>query len=380
MTSLFNEQETISIRRAEFKPGVAQPTATQSLDLSGTEKVIDNLAIYENPLLNACSELLGLLVSLPRMSSPLDIDAFRQQLLDAIDDFKRRGLFLDYHPSVIEKGCFVLCAAFDEMIQYTAWGEQIRWENHSVLSKVFNQRNGGEVFFQLLDQARRQPSKLVDFLELQYVLMMLGFLGKYRHADRRKINELKSELYMTIRHFREESAMRVPVTPELPVKKTPWQFLSAPKLMALATLVVVGSFIFSEFWYDSRSQSTIAAFTTLQMDGFSNSSQDEDLVYVSTAADIGLVEPEAAEPVAVKPEAKPAEWEVLLATFSVESNAKRLAQDMQGTGYSVQIRELDNMVELVVPKQVDLTKAKQLKNELNARFGLNAIIRRSKQS
>ncbi|WP_241148911.1 hypothetical protein [Photobacterium sanguinicancri] len=46
----------------------------------------------------------------------------------------------------------------------------------------------------------------------------------------------------------------------------------------------------------------------------------------------------------------------------------------------MQIREMDNMVELVVPKQADLTKAKQLKNELNARFGLNAVIRRSKQS
>lgn len=174
--------------------------------------------------------------------------------------------------------------------------------------------------------------------------------------------------------------MRVPSTPELPVQKTPWQFLSAPKLMVLASLAIIGSYVFSEFWYDSRSQSTITAFTSLEMHGFSSSNHDEDLVYVSTAEDIGLVEPEVTEDVAPVVEAKPEQWEVLLATFTTQSNAKRLAKDLQGTGYSVQIRELENGIELVVPKQVNLTKAKQLKNEMNVRFGLNATIRRSKQS
>ena len=167
MTSLFNEQETISIRRSESNRKANNDSPTVSLDLSGTQKSIENLAIYDNPLLNASSELLALLVSLSRQGTPRDIDDFRQQLLDSIADFKRRGLFLDYHPNVIEKSCFVLCTAFDETILYTVWGEQSGWENNSLLSKVFNQRDGGEVFFHLLEQARRQPSKLVDFLELQ---------------------------------------------------------------------------------------------------------------------------------------------------------------------------------------------------------------------
>lgn len=379
MTSLFNEQETISIRR---NGASAEPTRSAdlnpALDLTGTEKLIENLTIYGNPLLNASSELLGLLVSLPRLATPLDIDAFRQQLLDGIADFKRRGLFLDYHPSVIEKSCFVLCAAFDECILYTHWGEQVRWENHSLLSKVFNQRDGGEVFFTLLDQARRQPSKLVDFLELQYVLIMLGFLGKYRHSERRKINELQSELYSVIRFYREESALPVPAPVIVTEARKPWQFLSVSKLLLISGLVVLGSYAFSEFWYKNRSEATLSAFTSLDMHGFVHTTQDADLVYLSTPSDLGQKDASLPEVVLDSMAPPQVTWEILLATFSSQDDGQRLAHDLRESGYSITIRMLDTGVELIVADQKDLTKAKALKNELNIRFGLNAAVRRSK--
>ncbi|CED60931.1 Hypothetical membrane associated protein [Moritella viscosa] len=377
MTSLFNEQETISIRRSESNRNANNDSPTVSLDLSGTQKSIENLAIYDNPLLNASSELLALLVSLSRQGTPRDIDDFRQQLLDSIADFKRRGLFLDYHPNVIEKSCFVLCTAFDETILYTVWGEQSGWENNSLLSKVFNQRDGGEVFFHLLEQARRQPSKLVDFLELQYVLIMLGFLGKYRHSDRRKINELKSELYSVIRHYREDSALSVPQVDNLPEIKTPWCFLSSSKLLFIGLLVVVVSYFFSEFWYESRSESTLLAFSSLDMDGFIHTNQKDELIYISTDEDLGLVEKATEQP--IMEVAAELEWEVVLASFTELSDAERLAKDLKSAGYTVKLRDIAGGAELIVPNQTDLAKAKLLKNELNVRFGFNAAVRRNRQ-
>jgi len=377
MTSLFNEQETISIRRSESNRNANNDSPTVSLDLSGTQKSIENLAIYDNPLLNASSELLALLVSLSRQGTPRDIDDFRQQLLDSIADFKRRGLFLDYHPNVIEKSCFVLCTAFDETILYTVWGKQSGWENNSLLSKVFNQRDGGEVFFHLLEQARRQPSKLVDFLELQYVLIMLGFLGKYRHSDRRKINELKSELYSVIRHYREDSALSVPQVDNLPEIKTPWCFLSSSKLLFIGLLMVVVSYFFSEFWYESRSESTLLAFSSLDMDGFIHTNQKDELIYISTDEDLGLVEKATEQP--IMKVAAELEWEVVLASFTELSDAERLAKDLKSAGYTVKLRDIAGGAELIVPNQTDLAKAKLLKNELNVRFGFNAAVRRNRQ-
>ncbi|MGF1728280.1 type IVB secretion system protein IcmH/DotU [Photobacterium kasasachensis] len=379
MTSLFNEQETIAIRRSDPVRQARPEEKAPPLDLSGTEKLIEQLAIYRNPLLNTASELLSLLVSLPRQGSPLDIDGFRQQLLDAIADYKRRGLFLDYHPSVIEKSCFVLCAAFDETILYTSWGEKSRWENHSLLSKVFNQRDGGEVFFNLLEQARRQPAKLVDFLELQYVLIMLGFLGKYRHSERQKINELKSELYTIIRYYREESALLVPNTPTLPEVKKPWCFLSSAKLLLITLLVFLGSYSFSEYWYHNRSEATLLAFSSLKMEGFDHGSSSKDLVYVSTDEDLGLVKADKEQQPQSESTTPPkAGWEVLLARFAERADGERLEKDLKAAGYPVVLHEVTDGTELIVPDQADMTKANLLKNELNVRFGLNATVRRNR--
>ncbi|WP_019613345.1 type IVB secretion system protein IcmH/DotU [Psychromonas ossibalaenae] len=379
MTSLFNEQKTIVINRAQPSAQATPEKAAASLDLSGIQNLIENLHIYGNPLLNAGSELLALLVSLPRQLSPLDIDVFRQKLFDAIADFKRRGLFLDYHPSVIEKSCFVLCAAFDETILYTAWGEKSRWENHSLLSKIFNQRNGGEVFFTLLEQARRQPAKLVDFLELQYVLMKLGFLGKYRHCEHNKIYELQSELHTVIRHFRDESELSVPKPPEMPVVKKPWCFIGVPKLLLIGLLIIFGSYLFSEYWYNNRSASTLLAFTSLDMDGFIHSTQKDDVVYISTAEDIGLSKDDSAVLDVDKTTAIPVKWDILLAVFSNSSDAQRLAKELKEAGYHVKINETAAGTELLLPDKTDFSKAKALKNELNIRFGLNASVRKNRQ-
>lgn len=379
MTSLFNEQETISICRSTSAGEANSKQPTVSLDLTSSQKLIENLAIYDNPLFNECSDLLALLVSLPRQSTPLDIDDFRQQLLDRISNFKRRGLFLDYHPNVIEKSCFVLCAAFDETILYTQWGKQSRWENNSLLSHVFNQRDGGEVFFHLLEQARQQPSKLVDFLELQYVLIMLGFLGKYRHTDRAKINEIKSELYTVIRYYRSDSTLAIPNTFELPEVQTPWCFLSGSKLLFIGVFIVVISYLLSEFWYENRSETTLFAFSELNMNGLVHTNQSNDLIYISTDKDLGLVD-KIEEPVVVNMMmAAGVEWEVVLASFNQVGDAQRLAKDLQLAGYLVQLRVVDDGVELIVPNQNDLKKAKILKNELNIRFGLNAAVRRNRQ-
>jgi type VI secretion system protein ImpK len=379
MTSLFNEQATIAVRRSEPSAQAAQEKTAPTLDLSSAQSLINNLQIYGNPLLNTGSELLALLVSLPRQVSPLDIDAFRQQLFDAVADFKRNGLFLDYHPSVIEKSCFVFCAAFDETILYTSWGEQSRWENHSLLSKIFNQRDGGEVFFNLLEQARRQPSKLVDFLELQYVLIMLGFLGKYRHNERHRINELQSELYTVIGHYRQDTKLSVPKTPNLPKVKKPWCFLSVPKLLLISLLIFVGSSLFSQLWYKNRSESTLLAFSNLDMNELVNNKKNSDFIYISTAPDIGLIDEDKTELVKKEVSNPIRRWDILLAVFSDPLDGERLAKDLKDAGYNVKLNETANGMELIVPNQTNLTAAKSLQSELNVNFGFNALVRKNRQ-
>lgn len=380
MSGLFKEEPTIVIKRngpqlATEKVDVQQAAA----ELSGIERLIESFAVYGNPLLNAATELLGTLVTLPRQTNPRDIERFRQRLLDAIVSFRQRGLYLDYHPSIVEKSCFVLCAAFDEAILYTDWGEKERWENHSLLSKVFSQRNGGEAFFVLLDKASQQPAKLVDFIELQYVLLMLGFKGRYRHEDEHQLHEIKSDVYAVIRHYRSESVLPVPKTPDLIAGKQPWRMLSFSKMIGLAVLVMACGYGASEYWYSNRSQPILQQFSAIDMSGVSLKQENRELIYISTDADIGE-EPQAnVQNTEFTPKAATIQWEIVLAVFTSSTDAVRMASDLQQAGYETFSRETEHGVELFLRAGDNLSVIRKLKNELNVRFGLNATIRRTKK-
>lgn len=111
MAGLFNEEPTVQIhRQAANTQSKERSNLSPKADTSGTEQLIENLTVYGSPLMNAATELLGILVTIKRQGAPRDINRFRQQLLDAIEAFRLRGLHLDYHPNVIEKvvSCCVL--------------------------------------------------------------------------------------------------------------------------------------------------------------------------------------------------------------------------------------------------------------------------------
>ncbi|MDD1783967.1 type IVB secretion system protein IcmH/DotU [Enterovibrio sp. ZSDZ35] len=381
MSGLFNEEPTIVIRRqqSELSSSPAQDGSMPELGDSGL--LIENLAVYGSPLLNAATELLGTLVTLPRQGEPRDLERFRQQVLDGIANFKRRGLYLDYHPSVIDRSCFVLCAAFDEIILYTEWGQRARWENHSLLSKIFNQRNGGEVFFALLEKACQQPAKLSDFIELQYILIMLGFKGRYRHADPSALHDVKSDVYSILRHYREESRLPVPTTPPLNKHKQPTKPLSISKIVSITALFLVVGYLASEYWYHNRSAVLLSQFSSLDLSDINLAATNQDLVYVSTPEDLGLtpLKPVNSEAESAAKTAINVDWEILLAVFSQSSDVIKLSNALSKSGYDTYSKETDNGIELIMDAGTNLSAIKKLKNELNVRYGLNATIRRAQQ-
>ncbi|KXF83497.1 type IVB secretion system protein IcmH/DotU [Enterovibrio coralii] len=381
MSGLFNEEPTIVIRRQQTEFEQTKTSDDAMPELGDSALLIENLAVYGSPLLNAATELLGTLVTLPRQGEPRDLERFRQQVLDGIANFKRRGLYLDYHPSIIDRSCFVLCAAFDEIILYTEWGQRARWENHSLLSKIFNQRNGGEVFFALLEKACQQPAKLADFIELQYILIMLGFKGRYRHADPSALHDVKSDVYSILRHYREESRLPVPTTPPLNKHKQPTKPLSITKILTITALFLAGGYVASEYWYHNRSAVLLSQFSSLDLSDVNLAATNQDLVYVSTPEDVGLEPLVPAQPEEDVTEKAPVnvDWEILLAVFSQSSDVIRLSNELNKSGYDTFSIETDHGIELVMDAGTNLSAIKKLKNELNVRYGLNATIRRAQQ-
>ncbi|MFD2178647.1 type IVB secretion system protein IcmH/DotU [Veronia pacifica] len=366
MTKLFTDQPTVQIRRiAENSTQTQSVEKTHITELSGTEKLSDQLSIYRSPLRNEATELLSLLVTLPRQGEPQDADRFRQRLLDSIACFRQRCLGLDYHPSVIEKSCFIFCAAFDEAILHTQWGQKVRWENQSLLSKAFSQRNGGEAFFVLLEKARQQPAKLVDFIELQYVLLMLGFQGKYRHGDHVGLHELKSDVYATLCRYREKGDMPVPVTPALVQQKPPRRFLRLKTLIALATGFLLAGYCVSEFWYLTLSQPVVNQFNAVDITRAYSSSVGGSEINNKAKGD---------KP---SPANQQGKWELVLATFTDSPDARQFESEIRAAGYQPDSRDVTDGTVVYIEKDDSLQGVRRLKDELNVRFGLSATIKRA---
>lgn len=380
MNELFNEEPTIVIHRndVEKKP-LQKNNKIKSVELLDAERLLDNLSVYGSPLLNAATELLGTLVAIPRQGSPKNIDRFRYRLLAAMHNFKLRGMQLDYHPTVIEKSCFVLCAAFDEAILYSSWGEQVRWENQSLLSKIFSLRNGGETFFQLLEKACLQPSKLVDFIELQYVLLMLGFQGQYRHRDEDILIQIKTDLYEIIRTYRSESTFPAPKLPQLSEGRKPWNILSAGKVVWMAMFVFIVGYGSSEYWYYYRSQPIISEFQSIDSYKVDFNKVGNELIYVINSKNA------ESKPITVqvpqveqinknnKPTGAQEDWEILVAVFSTQPDALRFSAELKPYGEAI-TRSTDHGVEVILKAGNNLTEIRRIRNNLNERYGLDSKI------
>lgn len=370
MTRLFNEEPTIALSRLQVE-NVEEIPFSQRVDLSGSAKLIAELNIYANPLLNEATALLGQLAAIPCLGEPQNIGLFRQHLLNAIDAFRQKGILLDYHPSVIEKSTFCLCSAFDEAILYTGWGEQACWENQSLLSKVFSQRNGGEAFFVLLEKACEQPGKLVDFIELQYILLMLGFKGRYRNSDNSELYQIKSDVYVKIRHFRSEYHLPV-LEPSMPfVGKQPEKIINIWKVLLTMVAIVIVGYLSSEYWYYNAKQpifqvaDRLGTVTDNMKTPAQNVLQENNggQTANSSAKNSGIL-------------LSPPQWEVVVAEFADSADAANLIAELRHNKYEVDSRKTEHGIEFFIRAGDNLTNVSNLRNDLNVRLGLNTTLRK----
>jgi type VI secretion system protein ImpK len=99
---------------------------------------------------------------------------------------------------------YVLCAALDEAVLSTPWGNQSEWAQHPLLVALHREAWCGEKFFDMLDRTSQDPNKFIDLMELQFLALAFGFAGKYQVQERGqdKLLEIQQTLYRRIREHR----------------------------------------------------------------------------------------------------------------------------------------------------------------------------------
>lgn len=224
------------------------------------------LNISANPIVQAASGLL-VRISILRLQGASDMSgALREGLVNDIKQFEFQALSLGSDSSDVTAARYLLCTALDEAITSGPAQQPEEQFNHSLLSAFHNETDGGEKVFQLIERITANPARYLDLMELAYLVLSLGFEGKYRFQSRGviELEAIRDSLFRQVRTLRGD--VRKELSPnwegskERPHKMTHHAPLAIVSLLAVLSLGV----IFGGFSYvlDTRSASVSALYQT----------------------------------------------------------------------------------------------------------------------
>lgn len=173
---------------------------------SGSDSAYFNTSSGLNPLVNTVSTLIAVFDKTRSSLSHPDVGGLHQRLVGEIKLFENQAREIGIKPEIVLSARYCICAALDEAVLNTPWGSESAWPQRTLLSVFHNETAGGEKFFQILERMLEYPAENLHILELMYILLSLGFEGKFRviHRGRDMIEQLRDDLFMTIRRQRGE--------------------------------------------------------------------------------------------------------------------------------------------------------------------------------
>src|SRR5215470_1941759 len=133
------------------------------------------IGIGLNPLVRAAIPLLLVTAQLRDAVSSMDVPGLRRHVLDEMRQFEEQARASRVPNEVILSARYVLCAALDEAVLSTPWGNQSEWAQHPLLVQLHREAWGGEKFFDMLDRISQDTPRYIDLMELQYLGIAFGF-------------------------------------------------------------------------------------------------------------------------------------------------------------------------------------------------------------
>ncbi len=161
-----------------------------------------NISTSKNPLIINASEILGYLVAIPSQQHPSDLIDFRYKLMLAISLYSETVSNAGIDKLTLQQCQRIICDAVDDAIFTTQWGKTAQWDKASLANDAFPDRNTEKDLFYLLSQAQLSPEDNIDLLEFFYVILMLGYEGRFQTGDKKRLLGIKNELFRLIKQYR----------------------------------------------------------------------------------------------------------------------------------------------------------------------------------
>lgn len=204
-TSAISDQHSVSLTEMAEKeqPAIHENTENCSSNFF-------NSYHNSNQLIAAAAPLFSLMIRYRKKGKlTTDKTTLFNALRHEIMAFTNKIRQANYRHNITLVARYMMCAFLDETISASAWGEKHSWLEENLLQFFYKETDSEERFFILIDQAYKDVSVYLDLVELAYLCLKLGFMGKYRNREdgitaTNKISEL---LYVAITKHRGENKM-----------------------------------------------------------------------------------------------------------------------------------------------------------------------------
>ena len=133
-----------------------------------------------NPLDNAAMPLLAAAPRVRHTARHPNPAGLRDALSEGIRKFESQARAQGLPNEQVVAGRYILCTLLDESAASTPWGGSGVWSGNSLLVQFHNESWGGEKVFQLMSKLAENVEANRSLLELLYVVLGLGFQGRYR--------------------------------------------------------------------------------------------------------------------------------------------------------------------------------------------------------
>lgn len=217
----------------------SRPAAAPVIAAEGTEEI----AAGSDVLAAAAAPLLQLMARLRNTANAPDSGDLYQRTVRQIRVFEQEAREKGVPLEQLRPAHYALCASLDDIVLSTPWGSSGTWGQRSLVSTFHQEVRSGERFFDVLKQMCDNPGRFLPVIELMYICMSLGFMGRYRLSRRGvgDISRIREETYAVI--VRQKKAAEPALAPHTKGVNAPYRparFVVPLWVAAAAGLGVIG--------------------------------------------------------------------------------------------------------------------------------------------
>jgi type VI secretion system protein ImpK len=186
--------------------GAAAPAAAPAAPV-GKEAPLAMDAIMSssvNPLVAAAAPLLAAGPRVRTTARHPNPAGLKDALAEGVRKFEAQARAQGLPNEQVIAGRYILCTYLDECAASTPWGGAGTWSAQSLLVQFHNETWGGEKVYQLMSKLAENVDANRNLLELLYMVIALGFEGRYRVVDngRAQLDSVRERLIQMLRQSR----------------------------------------------------------------------------------------------------------------------------------------------------------------------------------